>query len=71
MLGTSFAPRNIIFVALEQEAEAILRRCGDQDFSYADAVSFALMKARGIKEAFAFAKHLATIGFRRVPASRR
>ena len=57
--------------ALEQEAEVILRRYDDQDFSYTDAVSFALMKARGIKEAFAFDKHFSTAGFQRVPASMR
>ncbi len=57
--------------ALEQEAEAILRRYADEDFSYTDAVSFALMKARGIKEAFTFDKHFSTLGFRRVPATNR
>ena len=56
---------------LEQEAEQILRSYDDQDFSIADAVSFALMKARGIKDAFAFDKHFATAGFQRVPASTR
>jgi len=53
--------------AVEEQAEAILRKYADQDFSYADAVSFAVMKARGIKEAFAFDKHFITMGFRCVP----
>lgn len=57
--------------ALEQEAEAILRRYADQDFSYTDAVSFALMKARGIKEAFTFDKHFSVLGFRRIPETNR
>jgi predicted nucleic acid-binding protein len=56
--------------AMEDAAVEILRRYDDQDFSYADAVSFALMKARGIKEAFAFDRHFATMGFRLVPALR-
>ncbi len=52
---------------LETQAEAILRRYADQDFSYADGVSFALMKARGIRQAFAFDKHFAVMGFQLVP----
>jgi len=52
---------------LEQEAEQILRRYDDQDFSFADAVSFALMRQRGIGEAFAFDQHFATAGFILVP----
>lgn len=55
---------------LEDAATEILRRYDDQDFSYADAVSFALMKVRGIKEAFAFDKHFLTMGFRCVPAAK-
>jgi len=52
---------------LEQEAEKILRQYADQDFSYADAVSFTLMQQRGIGEAFAFDQHFATAGFVVVP----
>ena len=52
---------------LEQEAEELLRRYADQDFSYADAVSFALMRQRGLDEAFAFDRHFATAGFVLVP----
>jgi predicted nucleic acid-binding protein len=49
--------------ALEAEAEKILRRYSDQDFSLADAVSFAVMQQRGITEAFTFDSHFATAGF--------
>ena len=53
---------------LEIEAEDILRRYSDQDFSYTDAVSFALMRQRGIDTAFAFDKHFSIAGFSMVPA---
>ncbi|MBI3926101.1 MAG: PIN domain-containing protein [Armatimonadetes bacterium] len=39
----------------------------DQDFSFVDAVSFALMKQRGLEEAFAFDVHFEVAGFRRLP----
>jgi len=53
--------------ALEADAVKILKKYRDQTFSYADAVSFALMRRRGINEAFAFDKHFATAGFICVP----
>jgi predicted nucleic acid-binding protein len=53
---------------LEREAEEILRQYTDQDFSFADAVSFALMRRRDIAEAFAFDHHFSTAGFVLVPA---
>lgn len=52
---------------IEAEAIEVLRRFGDQDFSYTDAVSFALMKLRGIHMAFAFDRHFATAGFKPIP----
>jgi len=52
---------------LEAEAERILRQHADQDFSYVDAVSFALMHHRGLTDAFAFDQHFATAGFVCVP----
>ena len=52
---------------LESIAGEILGNYGDQDFSFADAVSFAVMQARGIKQAFTFDNHFATIGFQRLP----
>lgn len=48
---------------LETQAETILGCYQDQLFSYADAVSFALMRERGIEEAFAFDKHFVVAGF--------
>jgi predicted nucleic acid-binding protein len=54
---------------LEAEAEETLRRYEDQDFSFTDAVSFAVMRARDITTAFAFDAHFATAGFANVPAA--
>lgn len=55
--------------ALEATAYELLRQYDDQDFSYVDAVSFALMRQRGITEAFAFDRHFVTAGFVLVPSS--
>jgi len=52
---------------LEEAAESILSQYKDQNFSYADAVSFAVMKDYGIKEAFTFDEHFLTAGFIVVP----
>jgi predicted nucleic acid-binding protein len=52
---------------LEAAAEEILRRYADQDFSYTDAVSFALMRQRGIAAAFTFDHHFLIAGFVLVP----
>jgi hypothetical protein len=49
--------------ALDADAELILARYADQDFSLADAVSFAVMHQRGIEEAFTFDSHFSTAGF--------
>lgn len=49
---------------LEIQAEAILERYADQDFSYADAVSFAVMHERGIKDVFTYDHHFRAMGFR-------
>ena len=48
---------------LESEAEELLIKYSDQDFSYADAVSFAIMKREKIKKAFSFDGHFSTAGF--------
>ena len=53
---------------LEAQALDILRRYDDQDFSYTDAVSFALMQRLELTEAFAFDHHFSTMGFVRLPA---
>ncbi len=55
---------------IEIQAEAILRLYADQDFSFTDAVSFAVMRRRGIAEAFSFDHHFLTAGFTLVPAGR-
>ena len=53
--------------SIENEAERILSKYSDQDFSYADAVSFALMKRLKIKNAFSFDKHFVIAGFVNLP----
>jgi hypothetical protein len=53
---------------LEKEALDILERYDDQEFSFADAVSFALMKRSGIERAFTFDHDFHTMGFICVPA---
>lgn len=72
-LTTMRATPNLIIVystaELEIQAEAILRRYADHDFSYTDAVSFAVMRQRGITEAFSFDHHFLTAGFVLLPAS--
>jgi len=52
---------------IEEEAEGILRKYRDQDFSYTDAVSFVIMKRQKIKRAFCFDRRFSTAGFDVVP----
>ena len=52
--------------SLESQAEGILEKHTDQDFSFTDAVSFVVMQERGIEEVFAFDSHFATMGFRMI-----
>ena len=52
---------------LEKNAEYILGKYQDQEFSYADAVSFAAMKHYGIHLAFSFDQHFVTAGFTIIP----
>ena len=52
---------------IEAEAEGILAKYIDQDFSYADAVSFVIMKKQKIRKAFCFDKHFVTVGFTSIP----
>lgn len=52
---------------LEDVASRIIVKYQDQQFSYCDAVSFAIMKEFGIKDAFVFDRHFETMGFRRLP----
>jgi predicted nucleic acid-binding protein len=53
--------------SLEAQAEAILASYADQDFSYTDAVSFAVMQVRSIAQALTFDRHFATLGFHMLP----
>jgi uncharacterized protein len=52
---------------VETEAEPILSKYSDQDFSYTDAVSFVIMKRQGIKKAFSFDMHFVIAGFMNLP----
>ena len=52
---------------LKANAEDILGKYHDQDFSYTDAVSFAAMKRHGIQLAFSFDRHFVTAGFAIIP----
>ena len=45
-----------------------LERFSDPDFSFTDAVSFAVMSARGIAEAITLDRHFGVAGFRALPA---
>lgn len=53
----------------ESQAEDLLERFVDQDFSFADAVSFVVMEARGIEAAFTFDRRFATMGFQILPGA--
>jgi predicted nucleic acid-binding protein len=52
---------------LERRAYRLLRQYADQDFSFVDATSFAVMRTERVRHAFAFDQHFATAGFMRVP----
>ena len=68
--GVNASPRIVKVYSnenIEREAEDILRRYDDQDFSYGDSVSFTIMKRQKIKKAFSFDKHFQTMGFVRIP----
>ncbi len=68
--GVNASPRIVKVYSnenIEREAEEILRRYDDQDFSYCDSVSFTIMKRQNIKMAFSFDKHFQTMGFVRIP----
>jgi predicted nucleic acid-binding protein len=52
---------------IEAEAEPILVKYSDQDFSYTDAVSFVIMKRQKIRKAFSFDKHFVIEGFVNIP----
>jgi len=58
-----------IFVDQDTEGRALrlLRQHADQDFSFVDATSFAVMRAEKVRHAFAFDHHFSIAGFLRVP----
>ena len=49
--------------ALEKKAKGILRQYADQDFSLADAISFAWLKEAGLSDVFSFDQHFVTAGY--------
>jgi uncharacterized protein len=55
---------------IELAAEKVLQRYDDQDLSFVDAVSFALMRRHGIDTAFGFDRHFRTLEHRLVPEER-
>jgi predicted nucleic acid-binding protein len=52
---------------IEKDAEKVLRKYFDQDFSYTDAISFAIMKRYKMGKSFSFDKHFVTAGFVNIP----
>jgi predicted nucleic acid-binding protein len=60
----------VVWATRDLERRAVdrwLRAFTDHQFSLADAVSFQLMRERGMQTAFAFDRHFAIAGFRLVP----
>jgi predicted nucleic acid-binding protein len=51
----------------ETAAGEIFESYSDQDFSFTDCTSFAVMRALGLSEAFTGDKHFVTTGFQLVP----
>jgi predicted nucleic acid-binding protein len=63
-------PNVMVYSTAALEAAAVshwLERYDDQEFSLADAVSFAVMAERGIGEALTLDRHFAAAGFRMAP----
>ena len=64
------APNIVVTSSPEYEESAVtdwLERFEDQSFSFTDAVSFAVMTDRGVREALALDHHFAVAGFEVVP----
>lgn len=51
----------------EEVAWDILEQYSDQDFSYTDCTSFAVMRQLGLTHAFTLDHHFATMGFILLP----
>lgn len=66
--GTSLFDFVRVDAELEDAAWEILTSHDDKDWSYVDAVSFALMEREGINTAFTFDEHFRQRGFAVVPA---
>jgi uncharacterized protein len=65
------SPRILIIFSdecIEMEARRMLSKYDDQDFSYTDAVCFAIMKRHKIIKAFSFYKHFLIAGFDKIPS---
>jgi predicted nucleic acid-binding protein len=63
-------PNLIVYGTLALDVQAVADWLGpydDQDFSFADAVSFAVMVERGITDALALDRHFVSAGFRALP----
>jgi predicted nucleic acid-binding protein len=63
-------PNLIVWADAGLENQALsewLERYDDQDFSFTDGVSFAVMQERRIEEALTLDQHFATAGFRMAP----
>jgi len=54
---------------LRAEALAIFRKAGDQEFSYVDCLSFAIMRRMNIREVFTFDEDFSRFGFTVKPTS--
>ena len=53
--------------ALERTAWLLFKKYDDQEFSFIDCSSFAVMKAQGMKKAFAFDRDFRIAGFQLLP----
>lgn len=60
------AATTVVFVSEELEDEALrwLERHDERPYSFVDATSFAVMRARGIREALTFDADFVAAGFR-------
>jgi uncharacterized protein len=64
-------PNVVVHSTADLEVKAVrswLERYDDQDFSFTDAVSFAVMTERRIDEAMTLDHHFEVAGFRAIPA---
>ena len=63
ILGSRLAELFAVDASARRRAWEIFRRYDDQDFSFVDCTSFALMEQLGLKTAFAFDRHFEQYGF--------